>query len=52
MTLVNSELEVKKCKLSIFQSLSKKQVLPLKYREKGEDCFTMLENAKIDTTSV
>ena len=50
MTLVNIDNVVKKCQLVIYESLNK-ELSPLKYREKENDCFTKFDNQKIDVTT-
>lgn len=52
MVLVHPNKVVKKCKITIYQSFDKNTTTALKYREKGNDCFTMFDNAKQNTTSV
>jgi hypothetical protein len=52
MVLVNPEKDIKKCKITVYQSFDKTETKALKYREKEEDCFTMFENAKISTTGL
>lgn len=51
MNLVNTQSNlVKKCAVVIYEQLNN-QVMPLKYREKENDCFTLFENHKVDVTS-